>query len=201
MPVDQLLALIVFALVASFTPGPNNTIATVTAANFGFRATLPHIAGVPFGFASMLIAGAAGVAALVLAYPTLTQALKWLGIAYLLWLAWQLTRAGSLPANAGGPFRLPLGFTQAALFQYVNPKAWMFALATTTAYVAGEQPLLRATTVVVVCAICAILSLLTWGWLGAALRDWLKHGRRLRWFNLAMALSLAATALWMGTAG
>lgn len=201
MPADQLLALIVFALVASFTPGPNNTIATVTAANFGFRATLPHVAGVPIGFSSMLIAGAGGVAALVLAYPAVTDVLKGLGIAYLLWLAWQLARASTLPANAGGPFSLPLGFAQSALFQYFNPKAWMFALATTTAYVAGDQPLLRAATVVVVCAVCAMLSLLTWGWLGAALRDWLKRGRRLRYFNRTMALSLAATALWMGWTG
>ena len=199
MAADQFTALVVFAVVASFTPGPNNAIATVTGANFGFRAVLPHVFGVPFGFSSMLIGGAAGVAALVLASPTLAAALKWAGIAYLLWLAWQLARPSNAEARAGsGPFRLPLNFVQSALFQYLNPKAWMFALATTTAFVAGERPLQRAAIVVLVCALCAFGSLLLWGWIGAALRNWLAQGNRLRAFNLLMGVLLAATAIWMG---
>jgi threonine/homoserine/homoserine lactone efflux protein len=49
MPLEQLLALTVLAFVGSFTPGPNNMIATVTGANHGFRTALPHVFGVPFG--------------------------------------------------------------------------------------------------------------------------------------------------------
>jgi threonine/homoserine/homoserine lactone efflux protein len=199
MPADQLLALIVFAAAASFTPGPNNAIATVTGANFGLRAVVPHMFGVPFGFASMLLAAAGGVAALVLAAPLAAAILKWAGIAYLLWLAWQLAQPGQA-TNVSGPFKLPLSFAQSALFQYLNPKAWMFALAATTAYVTGERPSLRAAIVVFVCALCAFASLLTWGWIGAALRHWLTQGARLRVFNLTMAVTLALTALWMGLA-
>ncbi len=201
MAADQLTALMVFAVVASFTPGPNNTIATVTGANFGFRAVLPHVFGVPFGMSSMLIGGAAGVAALVLASPMLAAALKWTGVAYLLWLSWQLTRPsrGETPTGRGR-FALPLGFVQSALFQYLNPKAWMFALATTTAFVAGEQPLRRAVIVVLVCALCTVASVLLWGWIGAALRRWLAQGHRLRVFNMLLGALLGATALWMGLA-
>jgi threonine/homoserine/homoserine lactone efflux protein len=198
MAVDQLTALIVFATVASFTPGPNNTIAAATGANFGFRAVLPHVFGVPVGFTTMMVATAGGVAALLLATPMLTGSLKWVGVAYLLWLAWQLARRAGHDTRAGGPFALPLGFAQSALFQYLNPKAWMFALATTTAFVAGEQPLRRAVIVVIVCALCMLASLVLWGWIGAALREWLRVGRRLRLFNLSMGAALAATALWMG---
>lgn len=201
MNAEQLGTLAVFAAVASFTPGPNNAIATATGANFGLRAVLPHVFGVPVGLASMLLAAAGGVAALLLASPALAAALKWAGIAYLLWLSWQLARPanGALPA-AGSPFRLPLGFAQSALFQYLNPKAWLFALATSTAFITGEQPARSAAIVVFVCALCTLASVLAWAWAGSALRRWLAQGARLRGFNVLMGTLLAATALWLGIA-
>src|SRR5262245_37929740 len=127
MEVDQLVALTVFALVGSFTPGPNNAIATLTSANFGMRAVVPHMLGVPFGFGSMLIAAAGGVAAVLLAHPVADELIRWLGTAYLLWLAWSLMRATDAGALTSGPFKLPLSFSQSALFQYLNPKAWMLS--------------------------------------------------------------------------
>src|SRR5258706_9245676 len=144
MPTDELIAATVFALIGCFTPGPNNTIATVTGANFGWRAVLPPIAGVPVGFASMLLAAAGGVAALLVASPIAMSALQWAGVAYLLWLSWALARARDLaPPAVGGPFRLPLDFTQPALFQYFNPKAWMLAAATAAADLPASRPFQR----------------------------------------------------------
>ena len=130
MPFEQLLALAILAFVGSFTPGPNNMIATVTGANHGFRAALPHIFGVPFGFASMLIAGAVGVAALLLTYPFIAALIKWAGIAYLIFIAWQLARPKSTGKESAGTAMKPLSFWQSAAFQYANPKAWMLAAAT-----------------------------------------------------------------------
>ncbi|GAB4479657.1 MAG: LysE family translocator [Burkholderiaceae bacterium] len=199
MTADQLAALVVFALVGSFTPGPNNAIATATGANHGFAAALPHIAGVPFGFATMLLAAAGGVAALIVASPALSALLKWLGIAYLLWLAWSLARAREGVA-AAGPFALPLAFWQSALFQYLNPKAWMLAVATAAAWLADGDPWRRAAVVCVVFSLACAASLVLWAAAGAALRDWLAHGARLRAFNVAMGALLAATAVWMGIA-
>lgn len=195
---DQLTALALFALAGCFTPGPNNAIATVTGANCGFRAAVPHIFGVPFGFASMLLAAAGGVAALILASPLAGAALKWAGIAYLLWLSFGLARTREFaPARAGGPFRIPLTFTQSALFQYFNPKAWMLAVATAGAWFSGPQAMVRGAVAALVFGAAAIASLVVWAWLAAALRAWLAQGRRLRAFNLAMGGLLAATALWM----
>ena len=195
---DQWIALVLFALVGSFSPGPNNTIATVTAANFGLRAALPHVFGVPFGFASMLVLAALGVAAALLAVPALAMVIKVLGVVYLLWLAWHLARAGdTLPENVGGPFRLPLSFTQAALFQYFNPKAWMLAAATAGAWFTGEQALARGLLAALIFASATFASLVVWSWAGATLREWLQRGARMRRFNLAMGVVLAATALWM----
>jgi len=194
MPADQLLALATLAVVGSFTPGPNNTIATVTGANHGLRATLPHVLGVPFGFGSMLVAGSLGVAALLIAHPWLGQAIKWIGIAYLLYISWLIARAGSI---ADRRLARPLTFWQSAAFQYANPKAWMLAAATAGTFMTVEAGVLRTAIIVVVFGTTAVASLLAWAWLGASLRSWLQVGTRLARFNLSMGALLAATALWM----
>jgi threonine/homoserine/homoserine lactone efflux protein len=194
MPADQMLALITLALAGSFTPGPNNTIATVTAANHGLRATLPHVLGVPFGFGTLLAAGNLGVAALLVAHPLLAQAIKWLGIGYLLWIAGQVAGATSLGERRSAR---PLSFLQSAAFQYANPKAWMLAAAAAATFMADGTGALRLAIVVLVFALAAATSLLLWAAAGVALRRWLAQGTRLRAFNIAMGLLLAATALWM----
>jgi threonine/homoserine/homoserine lactone efflux protein len=203
MPLDQLIALSVFALIASITPGPNNTIATATGANWGFRAALPHVLGVPLGLVSMLLAGAAGMAAVIVGTPWLAQTIKWLGIAYLLWIALKFMLAARAPAAPGaaasgvGGLARPLTTWQSAAFQYANPKAWMIAGATAAAYMHGHDLVQRTALICLVFAAISALSVALWSALGDALRDWLRHGHRLRWFNLAMGLSLAATAAWM----
>lgn len=195
----QLGAFVVFSLVGSFTPGPNNTIATATAANFGFRAALPHIFGVPFGFSTMLALGSLGAVGLLLSLPTAAGAIKWAGIAYLVYLGWLLIRAARpTPDHAPGTLAArPLTFLESALFQYANPKAWMLATATAGTFMSGRDVATRAALICMVFSATCIASLAVWAWMGAALRRWLRTSRRRWWFNAAMGLSLAATALWM----
>ena len=199
MPLEQLLALTVLAFVGSFTPGPNNMIATVTGANHGFRAALPHVFGVPFGFASMLIAGALGVGALLLTYPFIAALLKWAGIAYLLFISWQLARPQVAGEESNRPAMKPLSFWQSAAFQYANPKAWMLVAATAGLFMTSNATFASIAIIVIVFSIAAMGSLITWAWVGAALRNWLGVGSRLRVFNIAMGALLAATALWLAT--
>jgi threonine/homoserine/homoserine lactone efflux protein len=197
MPFEQLAALAILAIVGSFTPGPNNMIATVTGANHGFRATLPHIFGVPFGFASMLIAGAVGIAALLLTYPLIAALIKWAGIAYLLFIAWQLARPNVTGKESDRSIMQPLSFWQSAAFQYANPKAWMLAAATAGSFMTDHATFISVAIIVIVFSIAAMGSLITWAWLGSALRQWLSVRSRLRVFNVAMGVLLAATALWL----
>jgi threonine/homoserine/homoserine lactone efflux protein len=199
MPLEQLLALVVLAFVGSFTPGPNNLIATATGANHGFRAVLPHVFGVPFGFSSMLVAGAVGVAALLLTYPVIAALLKWAGISYLLFIAWQLARPELVGKDVNRTGMKPLSFWQSAAFQYANPKAWMLAAATAGSFMTSNATLASVAIIVVVFSIAAMGSLITWVWVGAALKKWLSVGSRMQIFNVAMGVLLAATALWMAT--
>lgn len=194
MPLDQLLPLVALAFVGSFTPGPNNTIATLTAANHGFRAVLPHLVGVPFGFATMLVAGATGIAALLLARPMVAQAIKWAGVAYLLLIALQIARAGS-PGERSS--LRPLTFWQSVAFQYANPKGWMLAVATAGSFMTIRPTAATTAVIVAVWAVAALASLALWASVGSALRTYLAEGARLRRFTLAMGLLLGGTAAWL----
>lgn len=194
MGTEQLLALVVFALAGSFTPGPNNTIAAATGANHGLRATVPHVCGVPFGFSTMLVAGGLGAAALLVAHPALASAIKWTGIAYLLYIAWAIARTSVLGDRS---LARPLTFWQSAAYQYANPKAWMLAAATAGTYMAADGARMRLAIICVVFSLACAASLVVWAAAGAALRVWLQRGARLAIFNRVMGVALAATAVWI----
>jgi len=204
MSAQELAALLTFATLMSFTPGPNTTMSTALAANHGLRRTLRFIVAVPTGWTVMMLACGLGLGALVLAVPALNLLVRTVGIGYLLWMAWRLAGARTL-AQADGS-RLNVTFWQGVGMQFVNIKAWMLALALAAGWVtsaAGQpssNPLQRLAIVCGVMALFALASNLTYALVGSLLREWLATGSRLLWFNRAMALLLVATAVWMALA-
>lgn len=196
MPAVEFTALLVLAAAMSFSPGPNTTLATTLAANHGLRPSLRFVCAVPFGWCLLLLLTAAGVGALVLALPALRWAIKALGIGYLLWLALRLSRAGQLAQTQGGA--LAVQFWQGVGLQFVNIKAWLLMLTVVAGWIAGHADAWQRLAVVLpVMAFFALSSNLLYACVGALLRGWLAHGRRLLWFNRLMALLLVMTALWM----
>ena len=192
---SKFAAFVWFAWVGSVTPGPNNALALATAANFGLRAVLPLSAGVALGISTMLLAVGAGADGLLRQIPGLAASLKLFGVLYLLWLGLQLIRSSGL--SDARLTRAPRWYETAAL-QYANPKVWMLALGTISAYRGIAQPAwLEAITIALVFAACCVASNLIWGWAGASLRSWLAIGNRLRGFNLLLGGSLMATAAWL----
>lgn len=196
---QEFTALLVLATAMSFSPGPNTTLSTALAANRGLPRALRFVCAVPVGWGALLLLCAGGLGALLLAMPALRLALQAGGIAYLLWLAWRLAGSGRL-AEADAA-RLDVGFWQGAALQFVNIKAWMLALAIVSGWVAGrDDAVARLSVVLPVMLLFAFASNLAYALIGALLRDWLGRGRRLLWFNRAMAGVLALTALWMARA-
>jgi len=194
----QFLALVTLLAVGAFTPGPNTTVAAVTGANFGLRATLPHCIGVSVGFAGIIALCATGVGALILASPMLAAAIRVVGVLYLLWLALRIARSTSL---AEKHVLKPMNVWQSIAMQFANIKAWMMALAVAASYMdnapsLGQRVLLVST----LFATFGFFSNGAYGVLGASLRQWLMQGNRVRWFNGVMGLALALTALWMAVA-
>ena len=195
---QEFTALLVLGTAMSFSPGPNTTLSTALAANYGLRHALRFVCSVPVGWGALLSICAAGVGGLIVAVPALRMAVKVVGVGYLLWLAYKLSRSGSL-AQADSA-KLQVTFWQGVALQFVNIKAWMFALAVVAGWVAGRSDVMaRFTVVLPTMMFFAFVSNFVYAAAGALLRDWLARGARLLWFNRAMALVLVATAAWMVT--
>ena len=195
MSPDTVLALFVFCLVGSITPGPNNVMLLASGANFGFRRTLPHMIGIEFGFVSLLTAVGFGLGALLTAFPALHLGLKIAGSLYLVFLAWKIATSSKM-AEASAEAR-PLAFHKAALFQWVNPKAWVLAVSAMAIYTRPDMILVSTVLVIVAFALAGIISAPTWIGFGSVLRGLLGEPRRLRWFNLAMGALLVLTLVPM----
>lgn len=183
-----------FALVMSFTPGPNNLMLAASGARFGFRRTLPHQAGIVVGFAVMTVGVGLGIAALVAAVPALQWLLRAAGLAYLLVLAWRLATAEGARAPVAAP--RPVGFVAAAAFQWSNPKAWIMTLTAVTTYTAiSADPHRRILLLAAVFAAFGAASSASWAAFGQLLRRVLTSGRRRIAFNVTMAALLLASTV------
>jgi threonine/homoserine/homoserine lactone efflux protein len=195
MQLSEMIAFTAFAWIGSFTPGPNVAIAASTGVNHGLRAAMPHVAGVPLGFVLLMWLVGLGGAVILQGQPTLLMLMKIAGNGYLLYLAWKLCFSHQL---SGADVLPPFTLLQSMVFQLINPKAWMMLVAATSTYAIGhEDYLVRLGWMSLGFALPSALSLFGWAWAGQTLRHWLMLGNRLRIFNIAMGLSLAATAVWM----
>ena len=188
---DLLLALLTFAIVTVITPGPNNLMLMASGANAGFRRSLPHILGIAIGCQVILVCVALGLGQLLTRFPQAVTALRVGGALYLLYLAWQLVRTRDLKSD--GYNAKPLTFMQAALFQWVNPKAWMMILTGVATFTQPQDFTLSVAIVAGTFLIVGLPLISSWNLFGAVLKNWLHRGRRLRAFNQAMAVLLVAS--------
>ncbi len=192
-----LLSVFAFALAMSATPGPNNAMAVASGASFGFARTVPHIVGVAIGFPAMIVAVALGAGDVLRVFPVLHLVLKWAGAAYLLWLAVKIATARpTLAADTTIRRGRPMTFIQAALFQWVNPKAWIIAISAISTYTTPDHPMLaQAAILALVFVVISFPSMGFWTLTGVGAARLLRTSRAIRLFNLAMAALLVASLL------
>ncbi|MBN2907333.1 MAG: LysE family translocator [Rhodobacteraceae bacterium] len=181
-----------FVFAGLFSPGPNVILLTASGARFGFRRTLPHVAGVVAGVGITSGLTGLGIGALVLAQPGVALVLRGLAAAWILWMAWTLLTAARQPYGADRD--RPFTFVQAVLFQWVNPKVWAVALAAASGYGAGLTPLAEATRLATAFSGLNLFVCLFWSFAGSLLSYLLRDARAWRVFMGAMALALAASA-------
>lgn len=196
MTASELAALLMFATAISFTPGPNNTLSAALAVNFGLQRALRFVVAVPVGWSVLLVACALGLGSAVEAVPALRGAVEAIGVAYLLWLAWQLGHRSVL--GDAGAHGLQVGFFKGIALQFVNIKAWLSAFAISAGWIAVEgEIVVRLMLVLPLMMAFGFGSNFSYARIGSLLRRWLSLGRRLVWFNRAMAAVLVVTAGWM----
>ena len=189
-----LFAFVVFAIVMFFTPGPNNIMVLSSGLTFGFRRTLPHIAGITFGFAFMVAAVGFGFGTIFVAYPVLQTVLKYAGAAYLVYLAFAIAVSGPPKPGEDGK-RGPMTFWGAAMFQWVNVKGWVMVIGTITAYAGIARFPWNIAIQVALCLVLGLVSTSIWTVSGSSLRTLMTSPRAVRAFNIVMAALLLASLI------
>ncbi len=188
------LAVFIFGLSAGITPGPNNIMLMTSGMNFGIKKSLPHVLGVTFGFPIMVILIGLGFSIVFEQYPILHEVIKVLGVVYLLYLSWLIASAS--PDTLEGEKSKPFTFLQAALFQWVNPKAWVVATSSISAYtVLNDNIYWQILMIAGVFFFAALFTASTWLVFGKGIKQILQSAKQQRAFNIAMALLLVASVL------
>jgi len=186
------VAFVVFATVMFFTPGPNNVMLLSSGLTYGFRRTLPHVAGITIGFAFMIGAVGLGLGTIFISYPVLQTILKYAGAAYLLYLAAAIAMSGPVKPDQDSR-RGPMTFWGAAMFQWINVKGWVMVIGTITAYAGIARFPWNITIQVMLSLLLGVASCSAWALFGSALRPILTSPRAIRAFNIVMAVLLLAS--------
>ncbi|MCA6106712.1 LysE family translocator [Bradyrhizobium cenepequi] len=193
MSQSLLVAFVMFAVVMFFTPGPNNIMLLSSGLTYGFRRTVPHMAGITVGFAFMVGAVGLGLGTVFIAYPVLQTILKYIGVAYLIYLAAMIALAEPSSLESGASGGRPMTFWGAAMFQWVNAKGWVMVIGTITAYAAIAAFPWNIAIQVGLSLILGTLSCIAWALFGTALRPILTSRLAVRAFNIVMAILLLAS--------
>jgi threonine/homoserine/homoserine lactone efflux protein len=192
MPHSLLIAFVIFAAVMFFTPGPNNIMLLSSGLTYGFRRTLPHVAGIVIGFAFMVGAVGLGLGTIFITYPVLQTILKYAGVAYLVYLAAVIAMSGPVTPDQDNR-RGPMTFWGAAMFQWINVKGWVMVIGTITAYAGIASFPWNITIQVMLSLLLGVVSCSAWALFGSALRPILTSPRAVRAFNIVMAVLLLAS--------
>jgi len=184
----QLLTLILFGIAASFTPGPNNVMASHSGFNFGFRKTVPLMLGVIFGWTSLLILMEAGLIFVFQKFEILQSIIKILGSFFLIYLAYKIAFS---KIKDNEDVKQPIGFINTFLFQFINPKGVVVAMIIVSTFVDVQLNYLRDSIVVtVVFFFMAAGSISAWCLIGKYLRKFATSENFIKNFNYTMSFLL-----------
>ncbi len=195
-----ILSVLNFTIACLYTPGPNNTMLMNSGFQFGYLRTFPHLMGIQVGFLVLNAMVALGLGQIFILFPQLQVILAVLGSAYLLYLAYKSWQVAKIANGHKKP--KPMSFMEAAIFQFINPKAWIIAIAAMTAYTHTEHFSYNWAVVIVLVSFFmnGFGSSSAWaliGVMGAKLVQ--KRPKFIEYFNKAMAilLVLSIILLWL----
>ena len=184
----EILSMALFWIVAAYTPGPNNVIASYSGFNFGIKKTLPHIFGVALGFTFLIFLLTIGLVNVFKIFPIIQVSLKYLGSIFLLYLAYKIysSKIDSEKKNEN-----PVKFIETFLFQFLNPKGVLIGIIIVSTYVEhGENYLKYATQVILFAFLVSLSSITFWTFVGKYLRKFATNEKFIKYFNCVMSLLL-----------
>ena len=184
----EILSMALFWIVAAYTPGPNNVIASYSGFNFGIKKTLPHIFGVALGFTFLIFLLIIGLVNVFKIFPIIQVFLKYLGSLFLVYLAYKIyfSKIDSEKKNEN-----PVKFIETFLFQFLNPKGVLIGIIIVSTYVEhGENYLKYATQVIFFAFLVSLSSITFWTFVGKYLRKFATNEKFIKYFNCVMSLLL-----------
>ena len=187
------IALASFYFVMFVTPGPNNAMLTASGIKFGFKRTLPHLIGIPCGHIVQISLVCLGLGKIFQIYPYIQEVLKYVCAAYLLYLGYKII--GSFSEHKKNSSR-PLKLYEAALFQFVNPKAWTVAIMVASGFFPKEEILIIAILFsTLTAAIVCFPSICLWALFGSSIRLMIKNTKIKKVVEFLLAFLLLLTAI------
>ena len=198
MPIELILAVATYGFITSVTPGPNNTILFATGVNYGVKKALPFLFGIMLGLSVILTAIGLGLGIVFIALPEVYQVLKYLGFAYILFLAYSIIRSGYKPIEANSKL---FGLFEATFFQFVNPKVWVVMPSFMASFIPIGASLELTMGLVVVFLAVTFPGALAWAVFGGLLKNFMAAAKKRLIFNWIAGLLLVASmvpVLFMG---
>ena len=181
----EFLSMALFWIVAAYTPGPNNVIASYSGFNFGIRKTLPHIFGVTFGFTTLVFSLTIGLVNIFKLFPMIQEILKYLGTIFLVYLAYKICLSGTIEEKKN---QNPVSFFDTFIFQFLNPKGVLIGIIIVSTYVEyGQNYISYATQVVLFAFFVSLSSITFWAFVGKYLRKFATNEKFIKYFNYVMS--------------
>ena len=181
----EFLSMALFWIVAAYTPGPNNVVASYSGFNFGIKKTIPHIFGVTLGFTSLVVALTFGLVNIFKLFPIIQIVLKYLGSFFLIYLAYKISFSKSSTEKKS---ENPISFLDTFIFQFLNPKGVLIGIIIVSTYVEyGDNYLNYATQIVLLAFIISLSSITFWTFVGKYLRKFATNEKFIKYFNYAMS--------------
>ena len=184
----EILSMALFWIVAAYTPGPNNVIASYSGFNFGIKKTLPHIFGVALGFTFLIFLLTIGLVNVFKIFPIIQVSLKYLGSIFLVYLAYKIyfSKIDSEKKNEN-----PVKFIETFLFQFLNPKGVIVAIIAVSTYIeSGDNFFAYSFWLLTSAFFFAIFSILFWTLIGKFMRKFATNEKFIKWFNYVMSALL-----------
>ncbi len=187
-------ALISFYFVMFVTPGPNNVMLFASGVKYGFKKTIPHIFGIPLGHFFQISLISMGLGFVFQTYPIAQQILKVLGCLYLFFLAYRMF--GSLSIKESKETGRPLRFYEAALFQILNPKAWVVAITAVSVFFPKDESFLTGLFFLAgIAPLVNLPSISIWVLFGSSIRAFISNPKVKKIVEIVLAILLVATGI------
>lgn len=199
--INPLFAFALTALIIEITPGPNMTYLAALSLSSGMRTGFAAVAGIALGLATYGVIAALGLAAVIDGSPVLYGILRWGGVAYLLWLAWETwsSERETSPDATDGPDGEPwIAFRRGLITNWLNPKAAVFYVAVLPEFIRPGAGSVMSQTLTLSAVYVAVATLIHSGivLLAGSLQSKIATPDKRRTVRRLLALALVAIAIW-----